>query len=96
MTKGLASISTGILARYAGDAAMEVAGVHRLARHRAVRIETDDTLVRIELHLDLVWGAEFPEVGRAVQQRVREYVGRMTDLDALRVDVVIEAIGPPS
>jgi uncharacterized alkaline shock family protein YloU len=96
MTKGQASISTGILARYAGDAAMEVVGVYRLAGHRSVRIETADTRVRIEVHLEVLWGASIPDVGRTVQLRVREYLARMTDLDALSVDVVIDAIGQPS
>jgi uncharacterized alkaline shock family protein YloU len=96
MTRGQASISTGILARYAVDAAMEVGGVRKVAGRRGVRIETDDTGVRVELHLTVDWGESIPDVGRTVQTRVREYLERMTDLVSPTVDVVVEEIGPPA
>jgi uncharacterized alkaline shock family protein YloU len=93
MTEGQASISTEILARYAGDAAMEVEGVQALSGRRAVRIEDDG---RVELHLTVEWGASIPDVGRTVQERVREYLGRMADLDPVSVDVVVDDVGPAS
>ena len=73
---GRASISADVLARYAGDAALEVEGVRglvesHLPRHRPVRISVaEDQTVSVEVHLALEWGASFPEVGRVVQQRV--------------------------
>ena len=50
--------------------------------------------MRVELHLVTEWGASIPEVGRLVQQRVREYLRSMADVDPAAVDVVVDAVGP--
>ena len=96
--EGHASISNDVLARYAGDAAREVTGVHALvdgslpARRPAVRVAEEDGRVRLELHVSVDWGASIPDVGRAVQSRVREYLGRMADVDLVAVDVVVDEV----
>jgi uncharacterized alkaline shock family protein YloU len=59
-----------------------------------VRVTGDDGDVRVELHLAVEWGASIPSVGRDVQARVREYLGRMADVEPLAVDVVVDEIGP--
>jgi Uncharacterized protein conserved in bacteria len=97
--EGQASISADILARYAADAACEVAGVRGVSEsslpgRRGVRVVTDDGLVRVELHLAVDWGASIPELGRDVQTRVREYLLRMADVDPATVDVTVDEIGP--
>ena len=98
--EGHASISADVLARYAGDAALEVEGVRglvesHLPRHRPVRISVaEDQTVSVELQLVLDWGASFPEVGRVVQERVGDYLARMADLSPARVEVVVGEIGP--
>ena len=96
---GQASISADILARYAADAAREVVGVRGLAEshvpgRRAVRLAGAEGNVRVELHLALEWGASIPDVGRGVQQRVREYLAHMANLEPATVDVVVDEIGP--
>jgi uncharacterized alkaline shock family protein YloU len=96
MTDGQASISAGILARYAADAASDVEGVRGLAGRRGVKIENVDGAVRVELQLVVDWGASMPEVGRTVQSRVHEYLGRMADIDPAIVDVVVDEVGPAS
>jgi uncharacterized alkaline shock family protein YloU len=88
----MASISTQILGRYAGDAAREVAGVRRVVGRRGVRVSEERGAVTVELHLGMEWGVSMPEVGRAVQQRVREYLTRMADLEGVRVDVVVDDV----
>ena len=98
--EGRASISSDILARYAADAAREVEGVHglvesHLPRHRGVRVLGDDGAVRIEIHLEAKWGASLPEVGREVQRRVRDYLGRMADVEPEAVDVVVDEVAAP-
>jgi uncharacterized alkaline shock family protein YloU len=92
--EGQASISADILARYAGDAALEVDGVRALAGRRGVRIEDENEGVRVELHLEVEWGAAIPDVGRHVQQRVGEYLAQMADLEPAAVEVVVDQIGP--
>jgi uncharacterized alkaline shock family protein YloU len=95
--EGQASISTDILASYAADAAREVSGVRALAEsplpgRRGVRVSGDDGHVRVEVHLVVDWGASIPTVGRQVQERVREYLGRMAHVEPAEVDVVVDEV----
>ena len=97
--EGSASVAADVLASYAADAAVEVEGVtglveSRLPRHGAVRVNGNDRAVRIELHLELAWGASAAEVGREVQRRVADYLERMAGARPQAVDVVIDEIGP--
>ncbi|HXH96120.1 MAG TPA: Asp23/Gls24 family envelope stress response protein [Gaiellaceae bacterium] len=96
---GEASISSDILARYAADAAREVPGVRGLSEspipgRRGVRIGGSNGEVRVELHLAVDWGTSIPELGRDVQQRVRDYLQRMADIEPAVVDVVVDEVGP--
>jgi uncharacterized alkaline shock family protein YloU len=98
VTAGRASISPDILARYASDAAREVDGVRALVeshlpRHRGVRVTEQEGTMRVEVHVEVEWGASIPTVGRAVQQRVREYLRRMADVEPVAVDVVVDEVG---
>ena len=99
----MATISSDILARYAADAARDVDGVRRLIesplpRQKGVRVLDEDGAVRVELHLEVEWGASIHEVGRAVQERVADYLGQMAQVSPERVDVVVDAVagGPAS
>jgi len=94
MDGGQASISTEILGRYAADAAREIAGVRDVPKRRGVKVVESNGGVRVELHLAVEWGASIPEVGRDVQQRVREYLLRMADVEPSAVSVVVDEIGP--
>lgn len=94
-------ISTDILARYAGDAACEVAGVRGLVgsalhRHEGARVTRESGRVGVELHLALDWGASAPAVGAQVQARVADYLARMADLRPDSVDVVVDEFRPPT
>ena len=80
--EGHSLISTDILASYA-------------AAHHGVRVTNADGVMAVELHVGLDWGASAPAVGAAVQERVAEYLGRMTDLTTATVDVLVDEIGPP-
>jgi uncharacterized alkaline shock family protein YloU len=96
---GQPTISADILASYAADAAREVPGVggfieSPLPGRRGVRIGEEEGRVRVELHLIVDWGASIPEVGRTVQERVREYLGRMAGVEPSAVDVVVDEVGP--
>jgi uncharacterized alkaline shock family protein YloU len=97
--EGRATISSDVLARYAADAAGDVAGVRglvasQLHRHRGVRITGDALSPVVELHLDVDWGAAIPDVGRDVQSRVRQYLARMAGAAPAAVNVVVDSVGP--
>src|SRR5438477_10201391 len=94
LMEGQASISTEILGRYAADAAREIVGVRDVPGRRSVQIENGEDGMRVELHLALEWGGSIPETGRSVQERVREYLLRMADVEPLAVEVVVDEIGP--
>jgi uncharacterized alkaline shock family protein YloU len=87
-----ASISTDVLSSYAADAAREVDGVRGFPGRRPIRVSEEEGRVVVELHLDVDWGSSIPDVASAVQSRVREYLGRMADVEAPRVDVVVDEI----
>jgi uncharacterized alkaline shock family protein YloU len=46
------------------------------------------------LHLVTEWGVSIPAVGRLVQERVREYLRQMADVEPDAVEVVVDAVGP--
>lgn len=96
-----AQISPDVLCRYAADAARDVPGVRALVeshlpvRHRGVRLTSDDEGTRVELHVAVEWGTSIPALGRAVQQRVQDYLAQMADVDVGSVDVVVAQIVRP-
>ncbi|HKY25598.1 MAG TPA: Asp23/Gls24 family envelope stress response protein [Gaiella sp.] len=98
--EGGAVFSHDVLASYAADAALEVDGVDELVdgprRRRGVRVTESDGAFELEVHVALAWGAKAPEIGAAVQERVAEYLGRMTKLPSLAVDVVVAGVAAPA
>ena len=95
--EGNSLISPDVLASYAADAAREtegVAGLHEspLHRHKGVRVAEQDGAVTVELHLVAEWGASLPDVGRAVQRRVVDYLARMANVRSTSVSVVFDEI----
>jgi uncharacterized alkaline shock family protein YloU len=87
-------ISNDVLARYAGDAALEVDGVSGLARD-AAEISGSYAAIDITVHVELAWGSSAESVSQQVQARVAEYIERMANLHVGSVDVVVERIGTP-
>jgi uncharacterized alkaline shock family protein YloU len=87
-------ISNEVLARYAGDAALEVDGLSGLAPD-AAEISESDGSVDIDLHVELAWGADADGVARRVQERVSEYIERMANVHVGSVHVVVERVGAP-
>lgn len=97
---GEAVISADVLARYAGDAAREVAGVSALAesplqRGREVEVSESSGIVDVRVRVELAWGSSAKDVGQRVERRVREYVERMTGKKIGVVEVVVERVSAP-
>ena len=59
-----------------------------------MRVTGENGAVRVELHIVTEWGASIPAVGRLVQERVREYLKSMADVEPAAVEVVVDAVGP--
>ncbi len=98
--EGHAVISPDVLASYAADAALEVAGVHGLVgsalhRHEGVRVSREEDRVGVELHVALDWGVGAEAVGAELQSHVAECLLRMADVRPDSVDVVIDEFAPP-
>ena len=89
--EGHSVISPEVVARYARDAAAEVAGVARVVEGVRKGVRVDDG--GIELHLALAEGVSIPEVGAAVQRGVADFLERMTAVRPGSVDVVVEELG---
>jgi uncharacterized alkaline shock family protein YloU len=89
--EGHSVISADVLARYAADAAREVAGVHGLVgRNEGVKVSREEERVGLELHLELEWGANAVVVGGAVQAHVADCLARMADVRPHTIDVVVD------
>ena len=98
--EGHAVISADVLASYAADAALEVAGVYGLVgstlhRHEGVKVSREEDKVGVELHIALDWGASAGAVGAELQAHVAECLFRMADVRPDSVDVVIDEFAPP-
>ena len=94
---GQARVSTEVVARYAGDAARDVPGVaslveSQLHRHSGARLSGDRERPQIVIHVRAEWNAPLRQLGREVQQRVADYLGRMADTHPVSIDVVVEEI----
>ena len=87
-------ILNDVLARYAGDAALEAGGVSGLTRD-AAEVTGSDGAFDVDLHVELAWGAGAEEVSKDVQRRVAEYLERMANVRVGSVDVVVERVGVP-
>jgi len=70
--------------------------VRRSGGRRGVKVGEEDGVVRVEVQLAVDWGTSIPAVGRTVQARVREYLGRMADVEPQVVDVTIDEVGAPA
>jgi uncharacterized alkaline shock family protein YloU len=99
--EGHALISPDVLARYAADAARDVAGVIGLGdggglhRTREATARESNGTFSVEVPLELEWGRSAADVGAAVQRSVTDYLERMAAIVPTTVDVVVVGMGAP-
>ena len=92
-----AHISHAVIASYVADALATVDGVGGLAGGKAVRVGTRDDIaghVDLEIRLVLRDRAAAPDVARAVDRAVREYLQSMVAVDVGRLALVVEGTTP--
>ncbi|GAB4537809.1 MAG: Asp23/Gls24 family envelope stress response protein [Anaerolineales bacterium] len=108
-TDGKTTVSADVLTTIARLAALDVPGVSRLAlvsggvnrffkpgKADGIRIETEDNVVTVDLHLILLQDVNIREVSRNVQQQVARSIQEMVGMDVAAVNVHIEDIDYPS
>ena len=103
-------ISEEVLASIAAAAALEVEGVSALAANlgrdiaellgkknlaKGVHVHMDEEKVTVDLSVLLASGHTIPEMGRAVQDSVRNAVESMTGLEVAAVNVTVAGIAFP-
>ncbi len=103
-------ISEEVLASIAAAAALEVEGVSALAANlgrdiaellgkknlaKGVHVHMDEEKVTVDLSVLLASGHTIPEMGRAVQDSVRNAVESMTGLEVAAVNVTVAGITFP-
>ena len=103
-------ISEEVLAAIAAAAATEVEGVGSLAANlgsdiaellgkknlaKGVRVQMEDEKVTVDLSILMAYGHTIPEVGRAVQDGVKNAVESMTGLEIAAVNVNVGGVTFP-
>ena len=103
-------ISEEVLAGIPAAAALEVEGVSGLAANlgsdiaellgkknlaKGVRVQMEDEKVTVDLSILMAYGHTIPEVGRAVQDGVKNAVESMTGLEIAAVNVNVGGITFP-
>jgi uncharacterized alkaline shock family protein YloU len=104
-TQGKTTVSPEVLTTIARLSALSVPGVSRLApvtggvnrlfkrgTGDGVRIETEDNLVYVDLHLILKQDVNIREVGRNIQQNVTRAIQEMVGMSVGHVNIHIEDI----
>ena len=85
--EGHSHISPEVLARYAADAASEVAGVQTKQR-RGSRVTGSE----VQVHVVVDFGANIPSVAADIQRRVADYLAQMADARPTAVHVVVDDV----
>ena len=100
-------IAEEVLAAVAAAAAMEVKGVSAMAANfgtdiaellgkknqaKGVRIQVEEDKVSVELAIMMAYGNTIPEVGKAVQEKVKTTMESVTGLEIAAVNVSVAGI----
>lgn len=100
-------ISEEVLAAIAAAATLEVEGVNALSANlgsdlaellgkknlaKGIQIEMEEEKVKVELSILMDYGRTIPEVGKAVQDNVKNAVESMTGLEVAAVNVAVSGI----
>ena len=100
-------ISGEVLAAIAAAATLEVEGVNALSANlgsdlaellgkknlaKGIQVEMEEEKVKVELSILMEYGHTIPEVGKAVQDSVKNAVESMTGLEVAAVNVAVSGI----
>jgi uncharacterized alkaline shock family protein YloU len=100
-------ISEEVLAAISAAAALETDGVHSLAANlgsdiaellgkknlaKGVRIKMEDEKVEVDLSVLMTYGHTIPEMGKAIQDGVKQAIESMTGLEVAAVNVSVGGV----
>ena len=103
-------ISEEVLAGIAAAAALETEGVSALAANlgsdiaellgkksltKGVHVKMEDEKVEVELSILMKYGSTIPEMGKAVQDNIKQAIENMTGLEVASVNVNVGGITFP-
>ncbi len=88
--KGVASIAGGI-----SSDMIARKGIKALSKGVKVSVD-DDSRISVDLSVCLDYGCEIPEVGAAIQERVKSAIENMTGLEVTVVNVRVADIAAPT
>ena len=103
-------ISEEVLAGIAAAAALETEGVSSLAANlgsdiaellgkksltKGVHVKMEDDKVEVELSILMKYGSTIPEMGKAVQDNIKQAIENMTGLEVASVNVNVGGITFP-
>ncbi len=107
---GSVKISDDVVAIIAGVAATEIPGVTSMSGgitggfsemlgmknlSKGVKVELKDSDVSIDLFITVEYGKNISEIGKNVQQNVKNSVETMTELNVVEVNVNIQGVNIP-
>lgn len=108
-TLGEIEVAPDVLEVIAGIAANEVDGVHAMQgkftkkmknvfgktnHKKGIHLVSDEEGLKVEIYCYFNFGVNVPEVAKTIQQRVREQVLHMTDIELAEVNIHIADIVP--
>lgn len=108
-TLGEIEVAPEVLEVIAGIAANEVEGVHAMQgrfsknmknvfgktnHKKGIHLVTEEDGLKVEIYCYFNFGVKVPEVAQTIQQRVREQVLHMTDIELAEVNIHIADIVP--
>ena len=95
----VASVATMEVEGVAGMSSTLVGGIAELLGKKnlakGVKITMGEGYVEIDVYVIVDYGCRMPDVGAAVQQRIKETVESMTGLNVIAVNVNVEGVKIP-
>ena len=60
--------------------------------NKAVKVETEDKIVSLEIHIAVNYGIKIPDICALLQTNIKKDIEEITDLTVRKVDVYVDSI----
>ncbi len=76
-----------------GGIASNIADVFGVKQnHKGVKVNTESNTIELDLSVVVAYGSVIPDVARQIQQKVKESVESMTELEVQKIDVHVVGV----